>query len=387
MTLVPPILMLIVASGLFLMIRAGRKVLADPFAEPVEEPERWPSAAIVIPVSGADPGIPGCLRSILNQDYPDFEVVFSVKDAEDPAAALIAGLIVDRTGARLVHAGEADRGGQKNHNLLAGLKVVSASREVLVFCDSTHEARRDWLRELVRPLALGKFEAANGFHLAVPVWGGFIAWGRAISALFIYLMKCFPATDQPWGGATAIRADLFHRLEVDRVWESHSFDDACLNVLLRKNRRPLAMTPRAVLYTFLGRQTLAGWRHWVLRQWLGLKFYSYWNWAGAGVACWLCTLLLAFSVFRVAAAVSGWMSVTGALVPALFLSVLAFLGSRLRGIHPRPTRAVPWLAAFFATILLASWVHMETWFTMELPWKGIVYRVAPGGKVLEIRKK
>ena len=102
----------------------------------------WPKVSVLVPVTGAAAGLARRLERLLSQDYPDYQVVFATRDAADPATAIIRSLLPNFPGARHVLAGPARGCGQKNQNLLAAVKLVGRTPEILVFCDSNQEAPR-----------------------------------------------------------------------------------------------------------------------------------------------------------------------------------------------------------------------------------------------------
>ena len=57
----------------------------------------FPRAALIVPLTGNSPEMPGCLKSLLNQDYPDYETILVTRDQQDPATTLVrevlAGLL------------------------------------------------------------------------------------------------------------------------------------------------------------------------------------------------------------------------------------------------------------------------------------------------------
>ena len=165
-------------------------------------------------MAGAPPGLAPRLTALLHQDYPDYQVIFTTRDLEDPATGVIAQLIWGKPRARLVVAGPARTCGQKNQNLLAGIRLAGDAPEILAFCDSNQEAPRDFLRKLAAPVALGEGVVTSGYHQAIPGDRRLATWGRAVSVLTLYLTKPVPWLNQPWGGATAIRRETFESLGV-----------------------------------------------------------------------------------------------------------------------------------------------------------------------------
>ena len=67
------------------VIKSLRKV--DP------EPTEYPSISILKPVRGLETGFYEAIRSHAEQDYPRFELIFAVNDADDPALAEVKRLI------------------------------------------------------------------------------------------------------------------------------------------------------------------------------------------------------------------------------------------------------------------------------------------------------
>lgn len=56
-------------------------------------PSHWPSVSVLKPVSGLETGLYESLSSFCDQDYADFEVIFCVHDASDPAADVVKRVI------------------------------------------------------------------------------------------------------------------------------------------------------------------------------------------------------------------------------------------------------------------------------------------------------
>ena len=102
----------------------------------------WPRVALLVPVTGATAGLEGRLQALLRQDYPDYEVMLTTRDAQDPATAVILSLMPRYPRARHVVAGTARSWGQKNHNLLAAVKLVGRTPEILVSATATRKRPR-----------------------------------------------------------------------------------------------------------------------------------------------------------------------------------------------------------------------------------------------------
>jgi ceramide glucosyltransferase len=377
--------MTVVLFILAALILVGGRALKGASAPGADVPS-WPAVALMVPVTGAPPGLAECLNSWLTQDYPDYQVVFATRDGADAAISVIRKVIQGRSRARHVVGGAATACGQKNHNLLAALKLVGEAPEVLAFVDANQLAPPTFLTELVRPLALGEAQVTSGYHHIVPRTPQIVALGRAICVLTLYLTKGFSRLNQPWGGATAITRARFASLQVARLWAENVVDDVSLAARLVQARIRVGSPPGAVLLTPLDGESLAGWSTWLTRQWIYLKFCLPGTWLAAGFLQHLLTALVVLAVLRVGGATLGWVPGGPALAAALFLVLLTGAGAALRPLHPAPGPWPGWLTAFYGAILMGSYCHFRTWFSQEIPWRGLTYRVTWRGRVTAIRE-
>ena len=379
--------MVLIFSYLSVLIFVGGRPLRSAAAAlEIDRPSSpWPRLALLVPVTGAAAGLEGRLQALLRQDYPDYEVVFATRDAQDPATAVIQSLIPRYPRARHVVAGPARSCGQKNFNLLAALKLVGQTPEILVFCDSNQEAPPEWLRELTALLAAGKAEVSSGFHHLIAADFRLAGLGRAVTVLTLYVAKGLRLLNQPWGGSTAIRRSLFEELKVAALWAENVVDDVSLGARLAWAGIRVGVPRGARLYTHLEGETLGDWSRWLTRQWLYMKFCMPLNWLAQGLVVHLLLALVALALATPLLALVGLFSGTLPIVAAvLFLAGMVWLGIALRSLHPSPGPLRQWLAAFLAAIAMGSWCHLQSVFIKEMHWRGIAYRVGWRGRVIEV---
>ena len=382
--LVAMALVLMVIGGL--LIAGGRGLARMESGLPLDNPDPWPGVALLVPVAGAAPDLAANLISLLSQDYPDYQVIFITKEMADPATPVIAALIPEYPRSRLILSGPARSCGQKNHNLLAGLKALGEGAEILVFCDSTRLAPANWLKSMVLPLVRGEVPVVSGYHHVFPQDQGLATWGRAITVLILYLTKPIPRLNQPWGGATAIKRQVFEDLQVAGLWSRNVVDDVSLAALLQEKGLKVGLAAGASLHTPLQGETLASWSDWLTRQWLYLKFCLPGSWLAVGFSFYLLAALVLLSGVRLLAAALGF-SLGPAWPGAVFLAGLTGLAAALKTIHPQPVRLRTWLPAFYGAMGMAVWCHLRTWRTREIHWRGISYRVGWQGRVVGIKQR
>jgi ceramide glucosyltransferase len=111
-----------------------------------------PPVTILKPLCGAEPETYACLRSFCEQAYPEFEIVFGVRDAGDPALAVVSRLQREFPQLELAVAVDGSEHGssRKVSNLINMLPL--ARHEYLVLSDSDVRVGRDYLAKIVGPL-------------------------------------------------------------------------------------------------------------------------------------------------------------------------------------------------------------------------------------------
>ncbi len=115
--------------------------------------DSWPAVTVLKPVYGLEKGQRENLRSTCLQDYPEFQVVFSVQEADDPAIPILREIQQEFGAARVTVAIETCKGGTngKINNMIGGLR--HARHDTLVISDSDVRLRPDYLKTIVAPLA------------------------------------------------------------------------------------------------------------------------------------------------------------------------------------------------------------------------------------------
>jgi ceramide glucosyltransferase len=121
--------------------------------QPKSSPEFCPPVTVLKPIHGLEKNQRENLRSTCLQDYPLFQVVFSVQNADDPAIPLLKEIQAEFGDQRVTLAIENCRAGTngKINNMIGGLR--HARHDVLVISDSDVLLKPDYLKTIVSPLA------------------------------------------------------------------------------------------------------------------------------------------------------------------------------------------------------------------------------------------
>jgi hypothetical protein len=350
-------------------------------------PDSWPACprvALIIPLTGNSPEMEAALTSLLTQPYPNYETVLVTRDLDDPATPLVRALLARHPHSRHIVSGQATGCSQKNRNILAGVNALDDTVEILVFCDSTHQARPNFLPDLIHPLVTGAAVLASGFHRIVAGDARVPTLGQLQTVLTLHLLHGFAFIALPWGGATALLRSAFHAYGIAGVLGQNVLDDFPLGQRLLRFGIQAVPVATAILDTHLAGQTLAGWKTWLTRQLLYLKYCLPCVWLASALVVWVLAGPILMAVLAGLGGMVGLVDPPLALISLGFLLTLTGIGAWCRTLVPHPAPLGSWLLAFYANIFMACWCYIQTWRTHAIAWHGISYRVAWGGRVKKI---
>lgn len=136
--------------------------------KPRKRPAGAPPISVLKPLAGAEPGLERNLRSFFEQDYPGFELLFAVREASDPAAAVVEALLREYPGvrARLIVAGEPPYPNAKVHSL--DRMMAEARHDLLVMSDSDIRVTPDMLQRVAAEFEDSRLGLASCPYRAVP---------------------------------------------------------------------------------------------------------------------------------------------------------------------------------------------------------------------------
>ena len=122
------------------------------FAAAIHSTQSLPPVSILKPLKGTDPQIYASFRSHCLQDYPEFEIIFGVSDALDPAVASVEQLKREfpQRSIQLVVCPKILGPNVKVSNLEQ--MVQAAKYQHLLVNDSDIQVERDYLRRIIAPL-------------------------------------------------------------------------------------------------------------------------------------------------------------------------------------------------------------------------------------------
>ena len=117
------------------------------------EPADWPPISVLKPLAGIDDGLEENLRTFFEQRYPAFEILFAVREAHDPAIAVVERLRTryPTVAASLMVTGEPPYPNAKVFSL--DLMLAAARFDLIVMSDSDIRVTPTMLRTLASEFA------------------------------------------------------------------------------------------------------------------------------------------------------------------------------------------------------------------------------------------
>jgi ceramide glucosyltransferase len=150
------------------LFSAWRFFRASHKSKPQASPSYTPPVSNLKPIRGLDPDAYENFASFCRQDYPEYEIVFCVGDASEPALPTIQRLMRDFPECQIrVLIGSGRVATNDKVAKLARL-TAEAKYETVVMSDSDVRVQPDYLRTIVAGLADPKVGAVTCFYVPVP---------------------------------------------------------------------------------------------------------------------------------------------------------------------------------------------------------------------------
>lgn len=130
-----------------------------------------PPVTVLKPVCGLDAYLYENLRSFCVQDYPEFQIVFGVRDSHDPAIPLIQRLISEFPGLDLALVVDPRIAGPNLKVSNLANMVAEAKHAFLIIADSDMRVEPAYLASVVAPFEDAKVGAVTCLYSGTPVGG------------------------------------------------------------------------------------------------------------------------------------------------------------------------------------------------------------------------
>jgi ceramide glucosyltransferase len=196
---------------------------------------KLPRVAVIVPIKGVDDDTTTNVRLLLEQEYPEYRIIFAVESNDDPVLPVLERLAIDDSRVEIVVAGLAMSRGQKVHNQLAAIERTTEADEVLAFMDADAKPGAQWLQALVTPLTfLQNIGATTGYRYYIPMTAH--TANKIVSILNAQVGALLGPYRRnfAWGGSMAIRRRDFFGFGLAKMWEHALSDDFVLSHCVKK---------------------------------------------------------------------------------------------------------------------------------------------------------
>lgn len=218
------------------------------YKQPLISDNQLPKTAVILCLRGADPFLPNCVRSLLNQNYPDYDLKLIIDSPEDPAFKIAKEVIAETKATNF----QISTLRTVRHNcslkcssLVQAVSDLDDSYQVVALVDADTIVHKNWLRELVSPLTNEKVGITTGNRWYVPTgkyWGSLVRYAGNVST--VVQMFLFQV---PWGGSLAIKKQLLQQTEIMEKWGEAFGDDMLLHKVIKKHGWKIKFVPSLLM--------------------------------------------------------------------------------------------------------------------------------------------
>ncbi len=207
-----------------------------------------PKAAVLLALKGTDEYLDECLRSMLRQDYPDYEVHIVVDSKDDPAWDIVTRVLEEEKFASVRAAELRDplfSCSLKCSALLQMLAEVDPEVAVLALIDGDVVPHRAWLRQLTAPLADPGVGASFGIPWYFPERQDWPAIVRKVcwTPAAVLMLLC----GWIWGGSAALPSRVFRDPALVERWSRSVSSDASVRDVIKAHDLRLEWAPALVM--------------------------------------------------------------------------------------------------------------------------------------------
>ena len=335
-----------------------------------------PPLTILKPVCGLDPYAYQNFASFCTQNYPQYQMIFTVRDRHDPVIGVIDQIILDfpSVDIEIVQSDRLIGTNYKISNLANALPY--AKYDVLVLADSDVRVDPEYLRILVAPLSDAQVGAVTCLYR--PIMQGWVATLEAVGISTDYLASVLVANQLEGikfalGTTIALRKNVLTEIGGFVAIADYLADDYQIGYLVSKSGYKVVLSHYIIDHQIstnkfsdlLDRQLRWAYCTKVSRTWgyLGLFFTQ-------GTVTSLIFLVISNG------SIWGWLGVAIAWVGRLLLAwVVGVWGLK----DPSASKFL-WLVPVRDLLSFGIWVY--SWFSNSMNWRGQKLKLSNEGKLI-----
>ena len=354
------------------------------------ETDKLPKAAVVLSLRGVDPYFEEAIATLLDQNYLQYDVHVIVDHTGDDAWQAIEQARSSDLHQRMrvqVLKNPANTCSLKNSALIQAVHSLDDSYEVVAFFDGDVVPHRDWLRDMVGPLAEEGVGATTGnrwYSREQARWGSLVRYIWNVGAVVqMWLNRMV------WAGSMAIKVQAIQESHLLDVWGRSMSTDSVVFSQMKRAGYSISFVPEAIM---VNREeiSLAKFVLWVGRQLMMARLYHPGWFLVVLQTLFIATMqLAAVAIVAGSLATGQWLpSVVAAATLVLYWSASCFFvgivdRATSTRLARRAERAVPVSAtvmlrlmpAMIVTNIVFPWAILMAMAQRQVVWRGITYSV------------
>ncbi|KEF41838.1 MAG: hypothetical protein ER33_09315 [Cyanobium sp. CACIAM 14] len=375
--MVGSIMLVVTVAGIFYYLAACYAVFRFKQESHGDHALIQPPVTIVKPLHGADSDTYGALESFCCQNYPCFQMIFSVRSPADPVVAVVEQLIHDYPHLDLCLVVSDHSWGANNKVNNMANALAHAKHPIYVFADSDIWVQPDDLVRILQPLANPHVGLITTMYRTRPK-----GWLAAFEALgtsteffpSVLLARQLEGMAFAFGATIVIRRDVLESFGGLPVIANYLADDYKIGACTAKAGYQVVLSDCVVEHAL----TTADLKSLILHQlrWVrGNRFSRPWG-----------TLGLLFS-YGTVSSLAFLLLTNGSLLAVLLFSLswmLRYLLGWMVGVRllqDQPASRLLWLAPVRDLVSFLIW--SASWFGSDVVWNNRHFRLSKGGWIRE----
>lgn len=203
--------------------------------------------SVILPCRGLEDGLEENIKSIINQTYQNFEIIF-VTTNQDKSLGVLSKINQQYPSiTKICLANEAQACSQKMQNQFDALKMISAESKYLLFLDSDGKLDKNFIQNMVVKFCHEETGLVTGWRWYIPNDKNPLTFIRSAwnAAVFPFLID--NKHNIAFGGAMMIEKDLFYSIGAEKVWLKILSDGLTLANLVKKNGKKVVFEPSCIV--------------------------------------------------------------------------------------------------------------------------------------------
>jgi ceramide glucosyltransferase len=358
-------------------LRERRRALAELEARP----GFTPPLTLLKPLHGAEPGLEAYLATFFEQDYPEYEILFCARSAEDEGLKTARRVAARYPQVAVKFLWTDGRPDYINDKVISMERMeAAAAHEILVISDSDVRVRPDYLRAVALPFADPRVGGMCCIYRGVAAEGGLWARLEAVGMSVemtsgVLAARAMEGMQFVLGPTMAFRREVLRRMGGFKLTAEHCADDFILGHETFKQGRTVVLSHHSIDHMVINSRLAASLKH--QARWMRSTRFS----RPKGHFGTALTFSLPFGLL-------GWGAAAALGHPWWGLALLGWSVATRLALSIAVGRLVAGDESWFGLLLLYP-VHdlmgigfwAASYWSNRIVWRGRVFQLLPGGKM------